>query len=418
MRNKKKNPNKFNVVLLIVTLITATLSAVGMYFLYHGLRYESAISPLYTPVVMGILFAAFLLVTVLVVFAVSNLGMTFRADVITGRYGKGRILLYMLIGVLVIAVVMAGAEFLYEMDFQTRTREEGVSTYVFLIDDSGTMDSNDPNDLRYRSIEAILSTKPARTQFTVYSFATNVKLVTPLQTVGDGVKVAQNPEYTLTNMKAGLAKVMEDYKQGIWSSKGKTSLILITDGDPTDFGDISGVTSILDEMVDEEITLGIVGVIGADNDLMQEMADYTGGTFTDITDIEELDDAVRSVSGDDGLTRDLLSEREELEMDWVYALIRVAALFVAGIIITVVAALCYGNSTSFNFILVTNIIKALVAAALMELAFLAPDLTVVLWLASWILMGTVFARVGETEEREVGQANYLDFYDAPGNGRR
>ena len=89
MSKKRKNPNKFNLPMLIVTLIAATLTGTGLYFLYLTFREDVARSAVPMELFLGGLFALFLLVVCLVGVLVSSMMLTYRADVISGRYGKG-----------------------------------------------------------------------------------------------------------------------------------------------------------------------------------------------------------------------------------------------------------------------------------------------------------------------------------------
>lgn len=404
---KKRNPNKLNMVLLCVTAVVAALLAAAIYFVHAGLFAAAPDNHFYMPLFMGLLFAALLLVISLVVLAVSSLRRNYRADVITGMHSKGRIVMYLLGGILAMALFIFGAEFLYECNLQIFGNSSG-GTYVFLIDDSGTMDDNDPDLLRYEAISSILSGKSAKTNYTVYTFSDYGKLVVPMRTVGEGFMQYPEPDFGLTNMKAGLEKVVTDFENGVWTSKGEASLILITDGGPTDFYEISEVQDLLDRCVANNINLGIVGVIGANNDLMQEMATYTGGTFVDIKDITQLNDAIREVSGETGFTRDLLTERDDVSADWLYALIRVLAIAVAGIVIAVCAALCYGNSKAFSFIIGANGVKAVLAGILMEVAFLIPLLSPILCMAALTLLGTILAKEGDDREGNKGDPDIFD----------
>ena len=413
MRKKRNASGKLNLLLLVSTLISAGVTGLGMHCFHNAAFYAQRESRLYMPLVMGGLFAAFLAVTGLVVFLISNLKLTYRADVITGRNSKGRLFLYLLIGILVIGLFMMGAEFLYENDISFRNKDNGMDTYVFLIDDSYSMTVSDPEAKRYSVIGSMLADRPAKTQFAVYSFSDEVKLHVPMRTAEEGFPGYSSPVYGLTNMKIGLEQVIEDCEQGIWTNKGNTTVIVITDGAPTDFSALEQIRSILDRYVGRSITIGIVGVIGADKTLMNEIAAYTGGTFAEINDAAMMNEAVENVSGNTGRTRDLLSVREKLEQDWIYAVIRILAFAIAGAVIAVVSALCYGNNTAFAFIVVANVIKAILAGVLMEVAFRLPAGWEILRMVSWILLGTVIARHGCVDEPEFTDTMDMDFFDEP-----
>lgn len=408
---KRNNPNKMNMILLCVTAVTATLAAVVIALIHAGVYTLDHDSHLTMPLFMGLVFALLLLVSGLTVFGVSVLRGNYRADVITGKSRKGRVTMYLLCCGLVMVAFIFGAEFLYEANVKISAEESCADTYVFLIDDSGTMFSNDPDNLRYDAIESILKGKPDHTQYTVYSFSSEGKLVVPLRTVADGFVDYPEPEYMQTNMKSGLEVILDDLKNGVWTNNGNTELIMITDGAPTDFIFFYEVESVLDRLVAENIPLGIIGVIGADNNLMEKMAAHTGGTFVDISDISQLNEAIREVSGDSRFTRDLLSERDNVNAEWLYALIRILAISIAGAIIAACAALCYGNSTAVNFIFWANTIKSVFAGILMEIAFQVPLLSSILCIAALAILGTILAKEGENGELEVGKPDYLELFD-------
>jgi uncharacterized protein YegL len=415
MSKRKKSAGKLNLLLLISTLISAILTGIGMHYSHGVAFFMERNNRLFMPMYMAALFAVFFVITCLVVFLISNLNLTYRADVISGRKNKGRIFLYIVIGIALISLLLLGAEFLYETNFQRGTK--GAGTYVFLIDDSGTMENNDPAMMRYSVIESMLRDKPGKTQYAVYSFSSDVKVQVPMRTVADGFPSRPAPDYRMTDMKAGLEKVISDCEQGVWTGKGATTLILITDGDPSDFSHFHEIKPVLDRYINQGIQVGIVGVIGADNALMNEMATYTGGTFTDITDAELMGEAVGIVAGNTGRSRDLLSERDAVQMNWVYAMIRILAFGLAGALMAVGAALSYGNNTVFSFIVWTNVIKAILAGVLMEVAFVLPLNSAILRLIAWILLGTIIARCGSVDEPELDGKADIDFFEAPAKGR-
>lgn len=415
MSKKRKNPNKFNLPMLIVTLIAATLTGTGLYFLYLTFREDVARSAVPMELFLGGLFALFLLVVCLVVLLVSSMMLTYRADVISGRYGKGKVILYLLGAALVIGLLIAGAQFLYALTFHSATPMGQASTYVFLVDDSSSMETNDRNQQRYDAVEAILSGCSGDTRYALYTFSTRTKLKVPMQTVSQGFPQNYSPDFNSTYMKEALETVIADYEAGVWTAQGPTALVMITDGDPMDFDSLSDVRHLLDKCKQYNITLGIVGVIGADRSLMEQMANYTGGQYADITDVSQLYEAVKSVSGISSASRDLLGDRRASDMGWLYALIRILAITLAGCVIAVAAALAYGNSTVFRFIVWSNIFKSLFAGVLMEAAFLVPELSTVLCVVSFVILGTILSKEGSTEVREYQEPSSLDFYDFTGN---
>ena len=412
MSKKNKNPGKLNGLLLIISFITGVLTGFAMTYLHQEAAYESARGRLLMPLFMGLLFAGFLLITCLAVYTISKLGLTYRADVITGKKYTNRILLYLLAGCLAIGITMLGAEYLYETNFRLDSQKPSANTYIFLIDDSSSMEVSDPRNQRYSVVETILGEKQDSTRFAVYSFGSGVKQLVPMQTVGDGFPSIPVSSAGLTHMKEGLETVLEDCLQERWADHGAISMILITDGAPSDFKSFAQIRSILDQYNALGITLGIVGATGADTDLMNAMAEYTGGTFTSINDINMMEDAVLLVANAMRPTRDLLSENTTGTPEWLYALIRILAITIAGTLIALTAALCYGNNTVFNYMFWANTIKAVFAGILMEAAFRIGLVDgTLLRLAAWVLLGTIITRRGSVEDTDTNPYSNLNFFD-------
>lgn len=411
MKNKKYNPNKLNIALLICTMITAVLTGLAVELFYSGIANQHTDSHVFMPVSLGILFAGFLAVIAFVVFLISKIKLTFKSDVITGG-NCNRILLYLLIGFVAIALLLFGAEYLYERTFNMDSQPPAATdTYVFLIDDSYSMFSNDPTRERYGAIENILGDKPGNTRFTVYSFADTVRQIVPMQTVSSGFPQYPISDEIMTEMKAGLKQIVYDCENSVWASGKSTTLILITDGAPSDFDYFFEIRPILDRCIDRGMTLNIVGIIGASNSLMLQMASYTGGIFVDIDDPLLIGDAIISVTDSANRTRDLLSPRNRVNMDWLYALIRVASIALAGSIIAIAAALAYGNNTAFNFIVGINTIKAIAAGLLLEFGnqIMIDDRAI--RLLALILLGTIISRNGSHDGAVVRNYADMDFFD-------
>lgn len=402
-KGKNNNPKKLNIILLISTMVAAILTGFAVEFFYCSLASRQLNSRVFMPTALGVLFAVFLSVIVLVVYFISKILLTYRADVITGRQSKGRIYLYLLTGVVAISLLMFGAEYLYENSFNfDHQMIAAADTYVFLIDDSTSMLTNDPSRERYEAIEDILSDKPDSTQFTVYSFADTTRQIIPMQTIGDGFSTRPVSDEIMTEMKAGLEKVVDDCENGIWTATGDVMLVMITDGAPSDFNTFYEICPVLDRCIDQNITLSIVGIIGADNSLMNQMASYTGGSFIDISDSNFVSDAVLSVAGNSGRTRDLVSLRNHADLDWLYALIRIISIALAGTIIAFAAALAYGNNTSFNSIVGANTVKAIVAGLILEYGNQAMIEGCAVRLFTLILLGTIISRNGSPENTVKG----------------
>ena len=89
---------------------------------------------------------------------------------------------------LFLAVFAAAAlfEFLYELQLNGRNREPG--SYIFLMDSSGSMEENDPENRRYEAIQSVLANQEEDFPFAVYTFANDSTLVRDMGPVSQGTE--------------------------------------------------------------------------------------------------------------------------------------------------------------------------------------------------------------------------------------
>lgn len=398
MGKKQKKSKALNVILLVTTLVTAVPAALVVSLLHEGLLEAWGITGWSGPVAVGLCFSVFLVIVGLSVLLTSNLMGTYRADVVTGRNSRIRVFAYIMLGVLVMMLVMGLAELLYECNFRGVPREPP-ATYVFMIDDSSSMKENDPGAMRYQVIERLLKDQRPDTQYTVYTFSSDVKLIVPMQTVEDGFPTYPEPDYRLTNMKSCMERVLDDYEKGVWSAEGAIKVILITDGVPSDM-DVSVLPySVLDRFRNHGIAFNSVGVRYADDELMTRMTSYTGGTHVRIDNAEDMIVAVGNATDSikvERVARTLLTKRDEEPLDWLYALIRILAFALFSVILAATAVVCYGNASASSFLVMANVIKGVVAGVLQELLlrFLPEQVAILIGFAVLGCVLSIYGKVG------------------------
>ncbi len=392
MKRKKRNEDGLNLPMLIVTAIVSALAWPIIYGVY-SILWGNAALPVTVGVAMTLLFA----VIGVVVFLLSTLQGTYRADVITGYPRKRRIPLYLVLGCVGFFAATALLQFVYQLDILPKAQPPR-GDYIFVIDDSGSMSSNDPSNLRYQVLPALLEDQPDDTQYMIYSFAGDVQLVQPMKTVGEGLPQGIGGSSSGgTYIEAALRRVIDDYDSGVWKNVHDGVVILLTDGLASDIAFDSAIDPLLERYSAAGLTVSTISMGSADRGLLRRIADRTGGQFVDISDVSGLDGAYRLAAGIDGW-RDLLSRRDG---GWLYGLMRIAFVTVLGTLLALMAAVCYGSSPTFGFTVRVGAVKSLAAALLLELGLELLHLPEFLatWLAA-VLIGTVAARYGWGREED------------------
>ena len=171
-----------------------------------------------------------------------------------------------------------------------------------LIDISGSMKQNDPNNLRKPALEMLVKLYPKGSRGGVWSFAQGVDVLVPLQEVSDSWreagrrKAAQiNSVGLFTNIPLALERATADITKA--DPKYHTSVILMTDGmvdiskNPAENAAATErlLKQILPKLRERGITVHTVALSKqADRELMQRLAVDTGGLFAVAETAEKL----------------------------------------------------------------------------------------------------------------------------------
>lgn len=251
---------------------------------------------------------------------------------------------------LAMLVLTAGFELLYEIEIGKKE-----DAYIFAIDCSNSMygnfidavtgdfveDGNDSEGLRFRAIDSMLADKQDDFQYAVYLFGSEVVCAREMGPKSDGQEYPRESEMGGTAVKLTLETLMRDIKnKDMDLSKLNAHVIFLSDGVATDLSDINEINSVLDEYVEEGLSIGTVGVIGADENLMTLIADKTGGVFVNVDDVNDLEEAMFK-AGDLGDERHLLGYRNSENLNLLYAVMRILLITGLGIVIGLEkAAIC------------------------------------------------------------------------------
>ncbi len=363
----------------LLILVVSALMGAAVWFVCEGL-YDALVDSLARPVLMGLLFGLLALAAAGGVFAVSLLRGTFEQDVVTGgsALAAGGILMGL---VLLVAVLAALFQWLYSLRLSGEAAKP--TSYIFLLDDSGSMLDNDPHQRRFSAIGQVLEGQEEEIPYMVYGFAENVSLLRemgPLQAGEDPGVLTGNSDGG-TAMGTVLAQVLADYEAGLWDGGASPKVILLSDGIPTDFQSFSDISELLKEYVQQGVSISTVGLDGVDGEMMERIASRTGGVFVDIQDAARLGEAMLSAASRYA-EEDLVTARYTGGI--LPGVLRVLFLTLLGLGIGLAAAVAYGQTESLNLILSTSAAKALAGALLLELCTARLGNRVFWWLL-WVL---------------------------------
>lgn len=365
--NKKNMRNQLDTTTLGLSMI---VGAVGC--LISGILYTLMKEALWTPLAVGISFLVFSTVFILGMLLVSMMNGNLSYHV--ARFHDGGSITAALVLILVLSLVLGILfEFLYEINFSSQEDiYQEPTSYIFLIDDSGSMENNDPGCIRYKAISEIISEKDGEFPYAVYSFNDGFSEERALAPISVGSNEFNSHEaYGGTMMKTALSQLHDLYKQDSQNLLGAApKILLLSDGYAQDIGFFSSIDSVLKSYKKSKFAISTVGFGAPDGELMQQIADETGGIYINVDDISQLEDAMEvaiTTNAEDTAVRTLYTYRNVPNLGWLYGILRILFLSILGILISVSSLFSTGRGEDSELIFISSIITGIVAAVLMEL---------------------------------------------------
>ena len=295
-----------------------------------------------------------------------------------------------LAGLLFTFAASLGLEWVYECDLYEKSAEP--TSYGFVLDESGSMATSDTDGKRYEAIREIISEKESSFPYMIYTFADEVKLVREMKPISEGHEDFPPVSDGGTSIGGAVARLRSDYESGVWKDQNHPKVIFLTDGYATDlpwgifgFSEKRTLNGHLKNLGEAGVEISTVGLGSADEGLLRHIAETTGGTFISIEDASQLTESMKqaalSQSG-----RTLLSERRARRGDWIYALMRIAFLFIIGALSGASMMIAYSSDVSTPLIIVLSIGEALLGGLLMEFGLKAGISQPILWCILWVLI--------------------------------
>ena len=300
-----------------IQLLLSIVAGVGWMFAGNAI-YELLKGRLWLPLVIGIYFFGLSVTLLLVLFlcnAVERLG-RWRSDEFRDA----------IVAALIVFVAATLFQLLYQIDI-TKTRSESTS-YIFLIDESGSMGFNDPNNDRAKAISRIMSLQGGDFPFAVYSFDDECQVVIPMTSAKNAP--VYTPGYVFgggTDIVGALSTVVDDISSGSIQGGAYPRIVLLSDGDCVK----TGIRDVLKKANNLGINICTVSFGQANEELMKAIAEGTYGINVRAENIDSLQQAM-VVASTASLSekRDLLSTRPPMRAEGLFIAMRIVFLLVLG----------------------------------------------------------------------------------------
>lgn len=382
MRNIMKS--HINKIVALMSVFAGVLAWFGCRYIYT--TYGDNLSG---PVMIGSL-CTFLFTAVFLVVLLGSM--------VTGSFNKdcnlyedfSQMATYFICSLIGVFVLSMGLEFIYESNPNIKSIEP--TSYIFVIDESGSMSGNDPSGLRYEAIPEIMKATSEGFPYMVYTFSNDTQVVRdmgPLDTEYEPIPVNSNGG---TSIRGTILRILQDYKNGVWDGGSNPKVVFLTDGYATDLsngflwfkGNIPEFNAALEEYNNLGINISTVGLGSVDREIMTKMAETTGGVFVNIQNASDLAAAMKTAATSYS-DRDLLSIRYMKYWDALYGFLRIMFLTIIGTAIGSLMLLAYMEDSSIPIIIASSLICSLIGSILFEIGLKIGVFQSLLWLVLWFL---------------------------------
>lgn len=365
-RGKRKTTSELDKVTLVISIIAGFAGCLAASLVYRLIR-----GVLWSPLAVGISFMVFAIVFIVIMCIVSMVNDNLGYHV--SKYHDGGKIALVLGAVILLALILGILfEWIYEIDFFGKPQGyQEPTSYVFLIDNSGSMETSDPDGLRYQAIQKIIETQDANFPYAVYSFSNEVKEERALAPVSAGNNKLTPVNSGGTRIRGTLKTLYRDYEKGLKSQLGDApKFLLLSDGYATDIDFFSSINGILRDYAKTPITISTVGLGDADDALMQQIADDTGGVYLSVDHVDQLEQSMQQAmkeNGDNKYARTLYTYRNVPGLDFLYGIMRI--LFTAFLSVLISASMLFatGKGEDDRMILLSSAVTGILAGAVLEL---------------------------------------------------
>ena len=344
-----------------VTCILSVLAGLLWAWL-GGKLLRSAGGSLWTPLLIGLYFLGLALVLILILWLCTVIKKRGMPE--SGSYLKAFAL------ALAVFVLAGLFQWIYSVDIRP---EEAPSTddssYIFLIDESGSMTQSDMRNERATAIQSLMADCDRDFPYAVYGFSDTFRQISPLQpasAAASGTLVMEDSG--LTYISDAIEYVLQEIESGRLTAGARPHLILVTDG--YESASSNPLASTLSHANAIGVRVSTVGVgFGVDSEYLRNIAVKTGGNYVTCETMSELLGGMTDVTEleSSSYERTLLNTREDMPRDWLYAVMRIIFLLVLAIPFLIIKSLLLRTNDEAGNVLIPNLILLIIGALSVEI---------------------------------------------------
>lgn len=269
-----------------------------------------------------------------------------------------------------------------------------IQDIVIAIDRSGSMEVTDPEAKRFTAMNGFIDQLKGNKRVALITFNEEANLAIDFTTVSNK-KEKENFKVQVANLDiqndgtTGIKNVIDEVYSQIEKSGRNASLILISDGEPTDQSD-TDIAGLVKEYVNHNIPIYTIGMMNTESlagNYLQSIAALTGGTYYSISDTAILDEVFGSIQYD-AEKGTIISPRTGAYIESrLHQGLRVVFLTIISVLIALALGIMFDNKYLVKGMMIGGFIGGMVASLLAEYFFTRGISAALVRLIYWFFVG-------------------------------
>lgn len=269
-----------------------------------------------------------------------------------------------------------------------------IQDIVIAIDRSGSMEVTDPEAKRFTAMNGFIDQLKGNKRVALITFNEEANLAIDFTTVSNK-KEKENFKVQVANLDiqndgtTGIQNVIDEAYSQIEKSGRNASLILISDGEPTDQSD-TDIAGLVKEYVNHNIPIYTIGMMNTESlsgNYLQSIAALTGGTYYSISDTAILDEVFGSIQYD-AEKGTIISPRTGAYIESrLHQGLRVVFLTIISVLIALALGIMFDNKYLVKGMMIGGFIGGMVASLLAEYFFTRGISAALVRLIYWFFVG-------------------------------
>ncbi|MBQ1274125.1 MAG: VWA domain-containing protein [Cellulosilyticum sp.] len=269
-----------------------------------------------------------------------------------------------------------------------------IQDIVIALDRSGSMEVTDPEAKRFTAMNGFIDQLKGNKRVALITFNEEANLAIDFTTVSNK-KEKENFKVQVANLDiqndgtTGIQNVIDEAYSQIEKSGRNASLILISDGEPTDQSD-TDIAGLVKEYVNHNIPIYTIGMMNTESlsgNYLQSIAALTGGTYYSISDTAILDEVFGSIQYD-AEKGTIISPRTGAYIESrLHQGLRVVFLTIISVLIALALGIMFDNKYLVKGMMIGGFIGGMVASLLAEYFFTRGISAALVRLIYWFFVG-------------------------------